>query len=944
MKKIFFSLFVLFCLPAVLRAQQWGYATLVAPQNGTTVTLLDTNNNVIKTWAGLSGNTAYSNYLMPGGFLWRTVKTTNPSFMGGGLAGRVQKVDWNGNILFDYTISDANQISHHDICPMPNGDVLLIVYEKKTAAQMTAAGATSNTARQLEKIVQLHPTGINTATIAWQWNVYDHLLQNTNPSGPNYYSSIVNNPQVLNVNLQVANDWIHMNGIDYNAELDQVVVSSHNLNEMWVIDHSTTTAQAATHSGGAQGKGGDFLYRWGRPSNYGAPGTAIFNVMHDAHWIPADCPRAGWLAGMNNKGVSANQSAIDLFNPNWNGSTYPITLGQAYAPATYGYRHPCNGYTSNMGNSQQLPNGNMLICLATAGRIYEINSNGTEIWQYQGTGSIAQAFRYSRCFIENPSINVTNNNPTVCSGTSNPLVLNTSVTATNASGYTYQWSPSTGLSSANVSNPTVSGLTSPATYTVTITTGSGGCTASSSVTVNVSPQPVVTAGSNQTINPGQSATLTAGGAVSYVWSNGSTSSSITVSPAVSTTYTVTGTNAAGCSATATVIVQVSGGGLSVSATSLPAAICAGNSAQLSAAVSGGSGNYSYSWGSPSGFSSAIANPIVQPNTATTYMVTVSDGNTTATAAVSVNVYNAPPVTAGSDMVINPGTSTILTANGAVSYVWSNGYSGASQTVTPAQTTTYSVTGTDGNGCTASDEVNVSVTGSILQVTISATDTVICLGEASQLFANASGGNGNYSYSWSSSPVGFSSTLFNPYINPVSSTAYTVTVSDGTNNASATLSIDILDLPAQPEIIVVSDTLLMSSSGTNNVWFFYGNPTGDISQVIDPTLPGSYQVQVLDANGCASPLSAPYEYFPTGLSELDASAISLFPNPAKRTLYVSGLNAAGGDYLLYDISGKMVAKGLLKENILLPDLENGLYFLVLSVAEIVITKKIRIHAQ
>jgi len=873
-------------------AQQWGYATLIAPQNSTTVTLIDTNSNVVKTWSGLSGSTAYSCYLMPGGYLWRTVKTTNSSFSGGGLAGRVQKVDWNGTILFDYTISNTNEISHHDICPMPNGNVMLIVYEKKTAAQMTAAGASSSTARQLEKIVELQPTGVNTANIVWQWNLYDHLVQNTNANGANYKSSIVNNPQLLNVNYKVVNDWIHMNGIDYNEALNQVVVSSHNLNEMWVIDHSTTTAEAAGHTGGTHGKGGDFLYRWGNPAAYSATGTTIFNVMHDAHWIPADCPNAGRLVGMNNKGVSSSQSAIDQFETTWNGTTYTHTLGQQYLPTTYTARHPCNGYTSNMGNSQQLPNGNQLVCLATAAKVYEIDGNGTQLWQYQGTGSISQAFRYSKCYIENPSVAIANASPSVCANSNTPLVLSATGVATGVTNFTYQWSPATGLSSTTVANPSVTNLTSPVTYTVTLSTTE--CTATASVNVAINPAAVANAGNDVSISTGQSTTLTATGGNTYLWSNGANSASTTVSPTATTVYTVTVVNASGCSATDDVQVQVIGGTLTTSAIAANTSVCAGSSTSISATPSGGSGNYSYAWSSvPVGFTSTSSSAVVAPSANTVYTVTVSDGSSTTTASVSIGVNALPSVSAGSNVSIPFGQSTTLQASGAASYVWSNGSTAASQSVSPTANTTYTVTGTDANTCSASASVVVTVSGAPLVVVLSADDSTICRGEATQLFATATGGSGAYTYNWSSLPAGFSSTLYNPYINPNQTLVYTVTVSDGANSITASLTITVLDLPAKPDI-TVNGNQLTSSSPVNNQWFFYGNPIDDANtQTITADIHGSYQVQVTDANGCASQFSDPYEYFPSGLSDSSEDiALWLFPNPATNSITLRGdaLNA------------------------------------------------------
>lgn len=896
-------------------AEKWGWATLIAPQNSTTVTLLDTNSSVIKTWTGLSGQTGYACYLMPGGYLWRSVKTSNSSFSGGGLCGRVQKVDWNGNILFDYTISNSTELSHHDICPMPNGNVMLIVYEKKTGTQMTAAGCTSSVAKQLEKIVELQPTGTNTANIVWQWNLYDHLCQNTNSNGANYVSSIVQNPQLMNVNFQAnMSDWWHMNGIDYNAELDLVVVSAHNMHEMYVIDHSTTTSQAAGHTGGVRGKGGDFLYRWGNPAAYGANGTKIFNVIHDAHWIPNDCPKAGWLVGFNNQGVSSTQSCVDMFQTTWNGTQFVFTTGQQIPPATYGKRIACtnasgnNGYSSNMSNSQQLPNGNSLISLALSGYVYEVDSNNNKLWQYSlASGNIAQASRYSRCFIQNPSVSITNNAPSVCAGSTTPLALNTTASATAVSNFTYSWSPATGLSSTSVANPSVTNISQPTTYTVTMSTGE--CTATASVQVGTLPSPPANAGNDVTISSGQSTTLTATGGTSFVWSNGAATASTIVNPTSTTTYTVTVTNAQGCSATDQVVVTVSGGVFTVTALTSDNEICEGDQVQLDAVPSGGSGNYTYTWSSiPVGFASTAKNPNTSPAVNTVYTVVASDGSATASASVSVTVHSLPLVSAGNDVSISSGSSTVLTASGATSFVWSNGPATASQTVTPASTTTYSVTGTDANGCTASDAVVVTVTGGPLSVNIALDFDTICDGEAAQLFANASGGSGTYGYNWSSNPAGLSSTLYNPYINPSQTTVYTVTVSDGSTTVTATKTLVVLALPAKPSI-TVNDTLLVSSSATNNQWFYYGNPvSGGTGQILDPTIDGSYQVQVIDPNGCASPLSEPYEYIAAhvGISHLMDSKIVLYPNPTESIVYVKGVEQFSSFSLrLFDGVGQRV---------------------------------------
>lgn len=415
MKKLLACFSFILFMGVISYAQQWNGLTLYSNSNATSAYLIDTNSTTIKTWT-LTGGTGYSSYLTPGGTLVRSVKVTNSTFNGGGACGRIQKVDYAGNLIWDYTHSSSTYYTHHDHCPLPNGNVLLIAYELKTQTDLAAAGGTNTALSTIwpEKIIEVQPTGATTGNIVWEWHVWDHLVQNSDNSKSNYQTSIVNHPELLHINYKSTKDWMHMNGIDYNPVLDQIVVSSHNLNEWYVIDHSTTTAQAASHSGGNSGKGGDFLYRWGNPAAYQASGTTILDVTHDAHWIPEGCPNAGYFAGVNNKGASGPKTTIDQIATPRVDYNYSITSGSAYSPATYNARHTSTGYTSNMGNSEQYPNGNQMICLATAGTIYEIDAAGNTLWTKSTSGSTPQAHRYTTCYINNtapaqPTISLSGN-------------------------------------------------------------------------------------------------------------------------------------------------------------------------------------------------------------------------------------------------------------------------------------------------------------------------------------------------------------------------------------------------------------------------------------------------------------------------------------------------------------------------------------------------------
>lgn len=428
MRNWYYLFIILFLECSSAIAQQYDGYTLYSTQNSTAAYLMDTNQTTYHSWTGLSAQTGYSIHMEPGGTIVRAAKGgTNPSGVPGGpICGKIQKHDYNGNLVWDFVYAGTDYITHHDICPMPNGNVLVIAYERKTAAEVSAAGGQNSIQMWPDKIVEIQPTGLTTGTVVWEWHTWDHLCQSVDASKANYVSSIVDNPQLMNINYKQASDWQHMNGIDYNPILDQIAFSSHNHNEWYIIDHSTTTAEAASHSGGNSGKGGDILYRWGNPAAYGATGTQILNVTHDAHWIREGCPNAGRLAGFNNKGVSNNQSAADQIVTPISGYNYTLTTGQAYLPSTYSDRHACNGYSSNMGSTYQLPNGNQLICIATSGKIYEINSAGTQLWTKTFSGSIAQSQKYSKCYIDNPA-------PAI------PTITLSGSTLSSSSATSYQW-------------------------------------------------------------------------------------------------------------------------------------------------------------------------------------------------------------------------------------------------------------------------------------------------------------------------------------------------------------------------------------------------------------------------------------------------------------------------------------------------------------------------
>jgi hypothetical protein len=235
-------------------------------------------------------------------------------------------------------------------------------------------------------------------------------------------------------------------------------------------------------------------------------------------------------------------------------------------------------------------------------------------------------------------------------------------------------------------------------YTVS-GTNTLGCISNAILTVSINPLPTITAVNSDTfICIGESTTLTASGASTYNWSAPASGSMAVVSPTTTTVYTITGISAAGCVNTATIVVDVYPELLTLTANTT---ICTGGTAELNA---GGSGNYSWSTGSP--FSSIS----VSPSTFSVYTVTGTDVNgCVATKSVSVTVSPNPTVTAStSKTVVCKDELVVLTATGAVNYSWTTGSTAPTATVIPLINIiyTYTVTGTNADGCVDKDVIQL----------------------------------------------------------------------------------------------------------------------------------------------------------------------------------------------------------------------------------------------
>jgi hypothetical protein len=368
-----------------------GYV-LFAPVNRTTTYLIDKCGRLMKTWNS-SYKAGMSAYLLPDGTLFRTADVNNTTFTAAGQGGRVEKIDWSSNLTWSFMVSDSLKCQHHDAKVLPNGNVLIIAWELKTNTEAIAQGRDPSLVPITlwsEQVLEVQPLGANGGNIVWEWHLWNHLVQDFDAAKPNY-GVVGSNPQLLNLNFNASatnSDWIHMNAVDYNPVLDQILLSSHNTDEIWIIDHSTTTAQAAGHTGGNSGKGGDFLWRWGNPQayNHGTSADQKFFGQHNAYWIESGMPYANQIMVFNN-GIArpgGNYSTVEIINPPVNGYNYTATL--PYLPVSnswiYNDGNPYSFYANNVSGAQQLSNGNVIMCNGRAGTFSEVTSSGTTVWKY----------------------------------------------------------------------------------------------------------------------------------------------------------------------------------------------------------------------------------------------------------------------------------------------------------------------------------------------------------------------------------------------------------------------------------------------------------------------------------------------------------------------------------------------------------------------------------
>ncbi len=394
-----------------------------SPLISATTYLIETGSgDVVHTWESEYAPSGFV-YLLDNGNLLRGGREPDVAvFSGGGQGGRIQELTWEGELVWDYLFASEDHLLHHDVEVLPNGNILAIAWEAKSVEEVRQMGyrpeMTPEGGLWPDMIVELEPQPPNAARIVWEWHMWDHLIQSRD-ADLSHYGDPSEHPELIDINGGPAlpedvpeeelarfreighvpddsdhdppSDLMHTNAIAYNASFDQIALSMQPWGEIWIIDHSTTTAEAMGHTGGRWGRGGDLLYRWGNPRVYGRGDEAdrLLFGQHDVRWVPEGLPGAGNILVFSNNvpGPDGPHSAVFEIEPPMDDSRrYLLNEGGPFGPVTptwsYTAPDPTSFFSPFISGAHRLSNGHTLITSGAQGRFFEVTPEGEIVWEY----------------------------------------------------------------------------------------------------------------------------------------------------------------------------------------------------------------------------------------------------------------------------------------------------------------------------------------------------------------------------------------------------------------------------------------------------------------------------------------------------------------------------------------------------------------------------------
>lgn len=355
---------------------------LVNDAGANRVYLMDKQGVILHEWE-LTHNIGNDVYLLDDGRLLASLESDDPQILLGGQGGQLQFIGVDGKVEWSFTYSSEEAELHHDADLLPNGNILAMVWEKLAVEDAKAAGSSADMDLYLEALIEIDP---NTDTIVWEWHAWDHLVQDHDASKGNY-GNVEEDIRKIDLNY-VSNekgDIMHANGIAYDPVNDLIYLSVNFYNEVWVIDHSTSSDEAKDSSGGVQGVGGDLVYRFGNPEAYrNTSGTTLFHRNHHPNLLSN-----GNMLIYSNGSDQSTVYELEFSSP------FYLVPGADNEPAvTWSFTHP-DLFSPKVSGAVLLENGNILITEGDFG-IWEVNREGQIIWKYHAPGFFWRAYHYKK--------------------------------------------------------------------------------------------------------------------------------------------------------------------------------------------------------------------------------------------------------------------------------------------------------------------------------------------------------------------------------------------------------------------------------------------------------------------------------------------------------------------------------------------------------------------
>ena len=370
-------------------------------------------------------------YLMPDGNLARTTCKYDWLEMDGqfpiGTSGTASIVAPDGAVLWEWSnIEFGKEALHHDIEVMPNGNILVISWHFAGLSEARRLGwKRQGTLNRVifDKVLELEPDlEGGGAEIVWEWRMRDHLVQNVYPDLPNFGNPSdhpgkidPNWPDLERVQFN-SGQLLHLNSVSYSAAEDMILLSSAVFGEIWVIDHSTTTAEARGSTGGRYGSGGDIVWRWGNPQTHGRGGQQdqVLFWQHDAHFLSDNVPHAGELLIFNNgmrrdaRGrADHGQICMGMLDGAYS-DVLEITLpreasgrvassGDPQVDWSFNHDGSKGVYSPFMSGAQRMPNGNTLMVQGCDKRIVEVTPAGEIVLDFNvgGPGRMFRIYKFA---------------------------------------------------------------------------------------------------------------------------------------------------------------------------------------------------------------------------------------------------------------------------------------------------------------------------------------------------------------------------------------------------------------------------------------------------------------------------------------------------------------------------------------------------------------------